>query len=293
MLNKQKKKQIQRLHCGPISPFPHRKQSEESHMHMPHALLFLFCTCCPVCWKWQRRHANMHVGVYHKTINLVEWILFEFTQKHLFFHSHPKTSPWTCPKITCSFRKRQKQFGSKTEFEIVEKHVENVVEKILSTSGKTKSHINQSKFTCKCEACSKWVSQTKIVACPYTSAPNYFAYIMQSPENHQKHLDPRCDATILHHIRSWTQPSHRWHQKKAARPNSHWVIAHVHHMHGSVYFHTPFCYELPVRQLPSSEAQSSHVACKYVSSHPPTIVRISTKSSLHVGCRCFQITYVR
>ena len=102
-----------------------------------------------------------------------------------------------------------------------------------------------------------------------------------------------CSSTILHHFQSWSQPKYCWHQKWAARPNSYWVIAHVHHMHRSVYFHTPFCYELPVRQLPSSEAQSSHVACKYVSSHPPTIVRISTKSSLHVGCRCFQITYVR
>ena len=102
-----------------------------------------------------------------------------------------------------------------------------------------------------------------------------------------------CSSTILHHFQSWSQPKCCWHQKWAARPNSHWVIAHVHHMHRSVYFHTPFCYELPVRQLPSSEAQSSHVACKYVSSHPPTIVRISTKSFLHVGCRCFQITYVR
>ena len=27
--------------------------------------------------------------------------------------------------------------------------------------------------------------------------------------------------------------------KWAARPNSHWVIAHVHHMHRSVYFHIP------------------------------------------------------
>ena len=64
-----------------------------------------------------------------------------------------------------------------------------------------------------------------------------------------------CLSTILHHFQSSSQPKRCRHQKKAARPNSYWVIAHVHHMHGSVYFHTPFCYELPVRQPPSSEAQ--------------------------------------
>ena len=101
-------------------------------------------------------------------------------------------------------------------------------------------------------------------------------------------LPPFCIISRAGHNRNVVDT-----KKWAARPDSYWVIAHVHHMHRSVYFHTPFCYELPVRQLPSSEAQSSHVACKYVSSHPPTIVRISTKSFLHVGCRCFQITYVR
>ena len=61
---------------------------------------------------------------------------------------------------------------------------------------------------------------------------------MQSPEKRQKHIVPRCDATILHHIRSWAQSSDSWHQKKAARPNSYWVIAHVHHVH-CIFPHSP------------------------------------------------------
>ena len=44
-----------------------------------------------------------------------------------------------------------------------------------------------------------------------------------------------CSRTILHHFQSWSQPKRCRHQKKAARPNSYWVTARVHHMHGSVY----------------------------------------------------------
>ena len=169
------------------------------------------------------------------------------------FRSKNISSPQTSPKITCSIQKRQKQFGFMhiqlllTNMQIKLTNYDDVLVEKASMHQKSQNSI-----------CSPEIVMANAF-CPKTSfsSKNHHKNRRHAPKTQLFTLSTKCgcSSTILHHFQSWSQPKRCRHQKKAARPNSYWVIAHVHHMHGSVYVHTPFCYELPVRQLPSSEAQ--------------------------------------
>ena len=60
------------------------------------------------------------------------------------------------------------------------------------------------------------------------------------------------------------------------------------HAQKGVFFHTSFCFEVPIRHFfHPVRHQSPRVACKHIySSHPQNIVRISRESS-SVGSKCF------
>ena len=67
--------------------------------------------------------------------------------------------------------------------------------------------------------------------------------IMQSPENVQKHINPRCYPTILQQIQSCVQRRHLLSPNSSCHTKSCRNVAHVHRINGSLYFHTPFCYD--------------------------------------------------
>ena len=156
-------------------------------------------------------------------------------------------------KTSCSIQKRRKQFGFKhiqllkTNMQIkLTNHVEDNIENVGMHQKRRKSICNPEIPNGKC------ILPKNIILVQNLHKNKRHAPKTQLFTSHTKF---GCSSTIPHHFQSCSQPKRCRHQKKAARPNSYWVIAHVHHMHGSIYFHTPFCYELPVRQLPSSEAQ--------------------------------------
>ena len=74
---------------------------------------------------------------------------------------------------------------------VVEKRVKPIVKNIM--------HIQEnevvpktSKFTCKCAACSKCISKQPLKFLSINFGTKNLCTIMQSPENAQKHINPRC-----------------------------------------------------------------------------------------------------
>ena len=73
-------------------------------------------------------------------------------------------------------RKRKCSLAEKNGFSLLLKNESNQLSKTSCTSRKTKLHQKRLKFTCKCEACSKCISQTIIeVLVHKTLAPKTFA----------------------------------------------------------------------------------------------------------------------
>ena len=60
---------------------------------------------------------------------------------------------------------------------------------------------------------------------------------MQSPENNEKYIVPRCYSTILQQIQSCAQRRHCCNQIPHAISSCQGNVAHVHRINGSLYFH--------------------------------------------------------
>ena len=102
---------------------------------------------------------------------------------------------------------------------------------------------------------------------------------MQSSENVQKHINPRCYSTILQQIQSCAQRRHCCNQIPHAISSCQGNVAHVHRINGSLYFHTPFCYDSHaawLRKFPT--CSTMHCICIHIIRK--TIVRIRTRSHL-------------
>ena len=102
---------------------------------------------------------------------------------------------------------------------------------------------------------------------------------MQSPENNEKYIVPRCYSTILQQIQSCTQRRHCCNQIPHAISSCQGNVAHVHRINGSLYFHTPFCYDSHaawLRKFPT--CSTMHCVCIHIIRK--TIVRIRTRSHL-------------
>ena len=132
------------------------------------------------------------------------------------------------------------------------------------TSRKNKVAPQPSKFTCKCRACSKWVSKTTFDLLVHKHHHQILCITMQSPENNEKYIIPRCYSTILQQIQSCAQRRHCCNQIPRAISSCQGNVAHVHRINGSLYFHTPFCYDSHaawLRKFPTC----STMHCIYIS----------------------------
>ena len=102
---------------------------------------------------------------------------------------------------------------------------------------------------------------------------------MQSPENNEKYIVPRCYSTILQQIQSCAQRRHCCNQIPHVISSCQGNVAHVHRISGSLYFHTPFCYDSHaawLRKFPT--CSTMHCVCIHIIRK--TIVRIRTRIHL-------------
>ena len=111
------------------------------------------------------------------------------------------------------------------------------VSKTSCTSRKTKLHQKRLKFTCKCEACSKCISQTNIevlVHKRWLQKPlQHHAKSRKRPKTYQSQM-------LFHHSaanpelctkKTLLSPNSSCHTKSCRN------VAHVHRINGSLYFH--------------------------------------------------------
>ena len=130
------------------------------------------------------------------------------------------------------------QLGRKIGFSLLLKNESNQLSKTSCTSRKTKLHQKRLKFTCKCEACSKCISQTNIevlVHKRWLQKPlQHHAKSRKRPKTYQSQM-------LFHHSaphpelctkKTLLSPNSSCHTKSCRN------VAHVHRINGSLYFHT-------------------------------------------------------
>ena len=129
------------------------------------------------------------------------------------------------------------QLGRKIGFSLLLKNESNQLSKTSCTSRKTKLHQKRLKFTCKCEACSKCISQTIIevlVHKRWLQKPlQHHAKFRKRPKTYQSQM-------LFHHSaanpelctkKTLLSPNSSCHTKSCRN------VAHVHRINGSLYFH--------------------------------------------------------
>ena len=129
------------------------------------------------------------------------------------------------------------QLGRKIGFSLLLKNESNQLSKTSCTSRKTKLHQKRLKFTCKCEACSKCISQTNIevlVHKRWLQKPlQHHAKSRKRPKTYQSQM-------LFHHSapnpelctkKTLLSPNSSCHTKSCRN------VAHVHRINGSLYFH--------------------------------------------------------
>ena len=139
---------------------------------MHHALCCVASVSALPSWQWQRKIKNKFSSIHIQTVlhfHHGEFTGVEFTsnssktsQTSHKFHKH-SPCPRSCCKTTCSFQKKCKRsLAEKVGFSLLLKNTSNSLSKTSCTSRKTKLHHKRPKFTCKCVACSKWISETTV-----------------------------------------------------------------------------------------------------------------------------------
>ena len=134
-------------------------------------------------------------------------------------------------------RKRKCSLAEKNGFSLLLKNESNQLSKTSCTSRKTKLHQKRLKFTCKCEACSKCISQTIIevlVHKRWLQKPlQHHAKFRKRPKTYQSQM-------LFHHSaanpelctkKTLLSPNSSCHTKSCRN------VAHVHRINGSLYFH--------------------------------------------------------
>ena len=180
------------------------------------------------------------------------------------------------------------QLGRKIGFSLLLKNESNQLSKTTCTSRKTKLHHKRPKFTCKCEACSKCISQTiteVLVHKRWLQKPlQHHAKFRKRPKTYQSQM-------LFHHSaanpelctkKTLLSPNSSCHTKSCRN------VAHVHRINGSLYFHTPFCYDFHAVQ--PRKFTTCNTMQKYVSiSSENHCEDPHTKSFLPSSCRCLKI----
>ena len=189
-------------------------------------------------------------------------------------------------------RKRKCSLAEKLVFSLLLKNESNQLSKTSCTSRKTKLHQKRLKFTCKCEACSKCISQTNIevlVHKRWLQKPlQHHAKSRKRPKTYQSQM-------LFHHSapnpelctkKTLLSPNSSCHTKSCRN------VAHVHRINGSLYFHTPFA---TISMQYSQESSRHTTQCKnmYPSHLKNHCEDLHTKSSLPSSCRCIENTCVR
>ena len=196
-----------------------------------------------------------------------EWLNSPTSQNHFLIRSNssqiPKRS--SCPQT----RQKHHAASKKMQNAVWQKQIVwfVVVDKRHAHPGKTKLYSNTSKFTCKCTACSKWVSKTAIEVLVHKHHHQILCNTMQSPENNEKYIVPRCYPAILQQIQSCAQKQHCCSRSQIphALSSCQRNVAHVHRINGSLYFHTPFCYDSHAAWLSKCPTCSTmHCICIHI-----------------------------
>ena len=184
------------------------------------------------------------------------WIHSHSSSKIFLFHSHPKTSPKTSPKITCSIWKCRKQFGSKRSLSLLKNDIKRCWKKHCTHPGKR--------------------SRTKTI--PNSLANAKHAASEFRKRNNGLSMSFSIKLLCMYHAKSRkpskTSRSQIWCHHSASNSELSTTVTlltpkegrqakfTLSHSTCSPYareciFPYPLCYELPIRQLPSSEAQKS------------------------------------
>ena len=184
------------------------------------------------------------------------------------------------------------QLGRKIGFSLLLKNESNQLSKTSCTSRKTKLHQKRLKFTCKCEACSKCIWQTNIeilVHKRWLQKPlQHHAKSRKRPKTYQSQMLFHYSAPNpeLCTKKTLLSPNSSCHTKSCRN------VAHVHRINGSLYFHTPFCYDFHAVQ--PRKFTTCNTMQKYVSiSSENHCEDPHTKSSLPSSSRCIKNTCVR
>ena len=171
------------------------------------------------------------------------------------------------------------QLGRKIGFSLLLKNESNQLSKTSCTSRKMKLHQKRLKFTCKCEACSKCISQTIIevlVHKRWLQKPlQHHAKFRKRPKTYQSQM-------LFHHSapnpelctkKTLLSPNSSCHTKSCRN------VAHVHRINGSLYFHTPLLLRFPCSTAKKvHDIQHNAKICIHLIRQ--TIVRIRTRSHL-------------
>ena len=188
-------------------------------------------------------------------------------------------------------RKRTCSLAEKNGFSLL-KNESNQLSKTSCTSRKTKLHQKRLKFTCKCEACSKCISQTIIevlVHKRWLQKPlQHHAKFGKRPKTYQSQM-------LFHHSaanpelctkKTLLSPNSSCHTKSCRN------VAHVHRINGVYTSIPPFA---TISMQYSQESSRHATQCKnmYPSHLKNHCEDPHTKSSLPSSSRCIKNTCVR
>ena len=164
------------------------------------------------------------------------------------------------------------QFGRKISWFVV-------VDKRHAHPGKIKLHHNRPNSLANAAHAASEFQKQRLTFLSINIIIKYFALPCKVQKTTKKYIVPRCYSTILQQIQSCAQRRHCCNQNPHAISSCQGNVAHVHRINGSLYFHTPFCYDSHaawLRKFPT--CSTMHCICIHIIRK--TIVRIHTRSHL-------------
>ena len=164
------------------------------------------------------------------------------------------------------------QFGRKINWFVV-------VDKRHAHPGKIKLHHNRPNSLANAAHAASEFRKQRLTFLSISIITKYFALPCKVQKTTKKYIIPRCYSTILQQIQSCAQRRHCCNQIPHAISSCQGNVAHVHRINGSLYFHTPFCYDSHaawLRKFPT--CSTMHCICIHIIRK--TIVRICTRSHL-------------
>ena len=196
---------------------------------MQHALCCVALVSALPSWQWQQKTKNKFSSIHNQTVVHFHWGEFtcvEFTtnvpkpsQTSHKFQKH-SSSPRCCCKRHAASRKNANAVWQKIGFSwLLEKTSQTNCQKHHAHPGKRSCTINVPNSLANAKHAASVFRKQPLKFLSINVGTKNLCTTMQSPENVQKHINPRCYSTILQQIQSCVQRRHCCHQIPVAIPS--------------------------------------------------------------------------